>query len=228
MGVRTTGVKQRWSQALAANPRETGPPRPIGWGQAMVVMAMLVGVLWLVEIANLVDHYGLNRFGLRPRELAGLWGILTMPFLHVSAMHLLANTGPFLLIGWVVMIGGIRLFATVTALIMVLGGLLTWAVAPTGLVVGASALVFGWLGYLIARAVFSRRFSWIVVAVTVSVLFAGLFGNLLPQMDAGAGMSLVSWQAHLAGFVAGLVAGWLWHPRHAKAPALRFRAPPHV
>lgn len=218
------GLKERWSDALAANPREATSQRPIGWGQAMTVMAVLLGVLWIVEIVNALDHYGLNRFGLRPREAHGLLGILAMPFLHVSALHLLANSGPFLLIGWVVMLGGPRLFTVVSLIVVALGGLIGWAIAPAGIVVGCSGVVFGWLGYLIARAVFSRRLVWILVAVVVSALFVGMFGSLLPQMNTGSSISTVSWQAHVGGFVAGLLAGWLLHPRKSKAATLRFRA----
>ena len=89
----------------AAEPQRNtqGQSEPRSWGGALAFMVSCVGVLWAVEIANAIDGYGLNRFGLRPRELAGLWGILTAPFLHASAWQLLSSTGPFVLIGWVLL-----------------------------------------------------------------------------------------------------------------------------
>ena len=93
---------------------------------------------------------------------------------------------------------------------------MTWLIAPSvgphGGVVGASGLVMGWLGYLLGRAYFSRRVRWIVVAVLVVFFFGTLLGSLLPSVG-----SDISWQGHVAGFVAGVFAAWLLHPRRASA-----------
>src|SRR5215470_5051960 len=128
------------------------PSESRSWGGALAFMGFCAGVLWAVEIANVIDGYGLNRFGLRPRELAGLWGIPLAPFLHASAWQLLSSTGPFVLIGWVVLLSGIRTWLTVTALVAFVGGFATWLLAPSGLIIGSSGLIFGWMGYLLARA----------------------------------------------------------------------------
>lgn len=218
-------VKQRWSDALAANPRVEST-RPIGWGQAIAVMAVLVGVLWAIEIVNVLMDYRLNRFGLEPRTAGGLWGIVTMPFLHASAYQLLAITGPFVLIGWVVLLGGWRSFALISLICIVVGGGLAWVIGPSNTEVGVSALVFGWLGYIVARALFSRRITWILSAIVVLILFGSMFFSLIPEATS-AGIGRVSWEAHLAGVIAGLLAGWLLHPRKATKAAFRFgRTPP--
>ena len=109
--------------------------------------------------------------------MRGLWGIGTEPFLHASYGHLLSNTIPFILIGWVVLLSGVRTWLTVTLIVMVGGGLLTWLVAPHGIVLGANGLIFGWLGYLLARAYFSRKLKWIVVAVAGAVLLRHAAGQ---------------------------------------------------
>ncbi len=227
MGVSTSGgrqrytVKQRWADALAANPRVEST-RPIGWGQAIAVMAVLAGVLWAIEIVNVALDYRFNRFGLEPRTAGGLWGILTMPFLHASAYQLLAITGPFLLIGWVVLLGGWRSFALITVLCTLVGGALAWLIAPSDTTeVGVSALVFGWLGYIVARAIFSRRITWIASALVVLLLFGSMFFSLIPEATSR-GIGQVAWQAHLAGVVAGLLAGWLLHQRKSRRTAFRF------
>lgn len=178
-------------------------------------MLALDALLWVIQIVNATMNYRLDRYGLRPRDVEGLEGIITAPFLHESYGHLLANSVPFVLIGWVVLLAGVRSFALSSAIIIVAGGLLTWLIAPSGIVVGVSGLVMGWLGYLLARAYFSRRIMWIVVAVLVVFFFGGLLGGLLPtgvQSD-------VSWQGHVAGFVSGILAGWVLHPRRSKKRA---------
>jgi membrane associated rhomboid family serine protease len=185
------------------------PFEPESWSGALVLMTGFAGVLWAVQILNAIDDYRFDRFGLKPREADGLWGVVTAPFLHSSYGHLLSNTVPVVLIGWVVMLAGLDIWATVTALVVVGGGLLTWLVGPGDtVIVGASGMVFGWLGYLLARAYFSRRLKWIVVAVLVLVFFGTLLFGLLPAIN-----SDVSWQAHVCGFVAGIGTGALLHPR---------------
>lgn len=201
--------------------RATGIARYVDtetWSGCLVVIVALAAVLWIVEIANQIDGHGLDRFGLRPRTLHGLEGIVTMPFLHAGVGHLAANTIPFLVVGWVVLVGGLREFLLCTLVVVVLGGALTWMVGPSATVVGASALVFGWLAYLLARAFFSRRIMWIVVAIGLLVFFGGLFTGLLPSHR-----GYVAWQAHVCGFVAGIAAGWWLHPRKGTDRYLRLQ-----
>lgn len=193
-----------------AEPARSEPPfDPQSWTGALIVMASVAAVLWVVQFVNSADDYRLDRFGVRPREVDGLWGVVTMPFLHASFGHLLSNTIPLVLIGWVLLLSGLRTWATVTVIVVVVGGMLTWLVAPGhAVIVGASGMVFGWLGYLLARAYFSRRLKWIIVAVLVLVFFGTLLFGLFPTLH-----SDVSWQAHVCGFAAGIGAGALLHPR---------------
>ena len=188
---------------------DTEPPfESTSWSRALQVMVGLAAVLWIVQFVNAGVNYRLDRFGIKPRQIDGLVGIGASPFLHSSYGHLLANTAPFVLLGWAILLSGIRPFVFVTGIVIIAGGLLTWLIAPAGLIVGVSGLVMGWLGYLIARAIFSRRILWILVAIAVFFFFGTLLGGLLPSLDNG-----VSWQSHVFGFAAGVFAAWLLHPR---------------
>lgn len=191
-------------------PAVSEPPfDPTSWGGALIMMGVFGAVLWGVQIANASEGYGFNRFGLKPRAVDGLWGIIAQPFLHQSYGHLLSNTVPLLAIGWTLLLSGVRAWLFVTGVVIVLGDLLTWLVAPSGtVIVGASGMIFGWLGYLLARAYFTRRLKWIVTAVALLLFFGTLLGSLLPTVDAQ-----VSWQSHLCGFATGVFVGWLLHPR---------------
>jgi membrane associated rhomboid family serine protease len=197
---------------------KTEPPfDPTSWSGALITMAVLAAVLWVIEGINEGGNYNLQQYGLRPRDLDGLVGIVTAPFLHTGYGGVLADTAPFIGIGWVVLLSGIRPFLLTSAIILVVGGLATWLVAPTGILVGASGLILGWLGYLLGRAYFSRRFVWIMVAVGALFFFGALLGNLLPSVD-----SQGSWQGHIAGFAAGVLAAWVLHPR---SPGVSRREP---
>jgi membrane associated rhomboid family serine protease len=179
-------------------------------------MSLFVGALWIIQVINAGERYDLDRFGLKPREVDGLWGIVTMPLLHKSYAHIFSNTLPLMAIGWIILISGLRVWLTVTAIVVVGGGLLTWLVGPHGVIVGASGLVFGWLGYLVARAYFSRKLKWIFTAIFVLVFFGSLLYGLFPTLHSG-----VSWQAHLCGLVAGIGAGALLHPRGGETRQFR-------
>lgn len=192
------------------------PFDPRSWSGALILMGAFAAIVWLVQLMNAADDYQLDRFGLQPRTLGGLWGLVTMPFLHSSYGHLTSNTVPLVAIGWILLLSGVRTWATVTALVVVGGGLLTWLVAPHGVIIGASGMIFGWLGYLLARAYFSRKLKWIFTAVVVLLFFGSLLFGLFPTLHSG-----VSWPAHLCGFVAGVGAGALLHPRGGEPRRLR-------
>jgi len=179
-------------------------------------MGVFAALLWAVQFANAADDYHLDRFGLKPREADGLWGIVTMPFLHANYDHMLSNTIPLIAIGWILLLSGIRTWLIVTAIVVVVGGALSWVVGPHGVIVGASGMIFGWLGYLLARAYFSRKLKWIFTAVVVLVFFSSLLFSMFPTLHSG-----VSWQAHLCGFLAGVGAGALLHPRGGETRQFR-------
>lgn len=209
-----SSLRRRWAEAWERNgaPRVAGAQLAApGWGLAVGLMCGFVAVLWIVNVVNAHERYGLNRFGLRPREVDGLWGVLTTPFLHPDYAHLVSNTAPVLLIGWVLLLAGVRTWLIVTAVVVIAGDLATWLVAPSGLFVGASGLVFGWLGYLVARAYFARTLKWIVIAVAVLFFFGTLLGRLLPTFDTHA-----SWQLHVCGFLSGVAVAAVLHPRRVR------------
>lgn len=187
------------------------PFEPSSWTGALAIMLGLCAVLWAVQIANDAHHYSWNRFGLKPRRIDGLWGIATQPMLHVSYGHLASNTVPFLGVGWVLLLSGLRSWLVVTGSVMLLSGAAAWLLAPSGVIVGVGSLTLGWIGYLVARAYFSRRLTWIVVAGCVLFFFGTFFFTLVPSFDKN-----VSWQSQACGLGAGIVTGALLHPRAAR------------
>jgi membrane associated rhomboid family serine protease len=175
----------------------------------------IVALMWIVEIVNSIDSQKLDADGIRPRDVGHLWGILTAPFLHASFRHLISNTVPFLFLGLVIALRGAGRLALVTGIVIVIGGLGTWLIAPAhSITVGASGVVFGYAAYLIARGVFDRSVTELLIGAVVAVLWGGaLLVSLVPHPG-------VSWQGHLTGAIGGVVAAWLLAGRRERAPAL--------
>ena len=173
-------------------------------GSGLQLLAVLIGLMWLSEAVDTALGNQLDRYGIVARSIDGLLGILTAPFLHLGFGHLISNTLPLVTLGALIAIGGaVRLFS-VTAIVAVLGGFATWLSSPPNTVtIGASGLVFGYATYLIARGLFNRRIGQVLVGVVVVLVWGGaLLGGLLPQDG-------ISWQGHLFGAVAGVVAAWI-------------------
>ena len=133
--------------------------------------------------------------------LAGsLRGILLSPLLHGSFSHLMSNTFPLLLLGGFVAIRGAKTLIGVSLLVIVLGGLLVWIVGRPAVHIGASGLVFGYFGFLVAQGWYERSIVSIVVAVGVLLLYGGIIFGVLPQAG------FISWEGHLFGLIAGVLA----------------------
>ncbi|MCC7370617.1 MAG: rhomboid family intramembrane serine protease [Chloroflexi bacterium] len=181
--------------------------------QGVIVLVALVAITWTLEILDwIVPGRWMDSFGIHPRSLSGLFGILLAPFLHGSFAHLSANTIPFLTLGFLVMLRGMGTFIGVSLLVMVLGGLGVWLLAPGNTVhIGASGLIFGYIGYLLARGYFERSFGSLAIALLVAVLYGGALWGVLPSDPR------ISWQGHLFGFLAGVSTAGVLRPQHTAA-----------
>jgi membrane associated rhomboid family serine protease len=167
-------------------------------------IALLVGivlVMWIVEVVNTLDSNRLDFDGIYGRNVSHLWGILTAPFIHASFAHLISNTIPFVFMGLIIALRGAARLAVVTAIVIVVGGLGTWLVAPSNIpTIGASGVVFGYAAYLFARGFFDRSATEIVIGLIVAVVWGGaLVASLVPHNG-------ISWQGHLFGLLGGVVA----------------------
>ena len=170
-----------------------------------LILVGCLAVFWVVEIIDVVlPFWGLDQYGIRPRTEGGLWGILASPFLHGGFDHLIGNSVPFLILGWLTMIRERWHFALVTVMAMLLGGLGVWTFGATGSVhIGASGVIFGYLGFLLLSGFFERRFDAILVSLGVGVAYGGLVWGVLPSQPG------ISWEGHLFGFLAGILAAYV-------------------
>ncbi len=191
------------AQAQPSQPRSTGQRLSSNVLTAVVVLGSIVALWWTVEI---LDTYllgdRLQGNGIQPRQASGLDGILWAPFLHSDFGHVMSNTFPFLILSGLIMLRGLRRWLTITMIGLSLGGFLTWLLALEGRSnhIGASGIVFAYLGALFGAAFFERKPAAFAPAIVAMMMYATtVVVGLVPQ-------EFVSWEGHLAGFVSGIVA----------------------
>ena len=192
---------------MTSNTRPTPWVRRVLWTPVGLLVIAIV-VIWAVEI---VDTFGLDdrlqRHGIRPRRTDGLEGVAWAPLLHADFGHVASNSVPLLALGGLVAIRGMRYWGLVTVAVLVGGGALTWALAADGTHIGASGLVFGYLGAILGAAVFERRPKALAPALLAVGFYSGLLVGLVPQ-------DFISWEGHLFGMIVGIVVAWrLAEPR---------------
>jgi membrane associated rhomboid family serine protease len=170
----------------------------------VLILGGIVALMWAIEIVDHVLGGALDIYGIVPRHAFGLRGILFAPMLHGNFAHLMGNTVPFIVLGWLVMLRRTSDFFFVTLIAMLVGGLGTWLIGSPGTHIGASGVIFGYLGFLLSRGYFERSLTAILFSVVVGFLYGGLIFGVLP------GQLGISWEGHLFGFIGGvLAASWL-------------------
>lgn len=157
----------------------------------------VVSLIWAISLAGFAADEVMAYLALHPRDLHGLIGVLGAPFVHGSFEHLMANTGALLILGALLVARGGAYFLRVSAAITILGGIAVWLLGRETPHVGASGLIFGIFGFLIARAIFERSLRPTLVALVVVLSYGTMIFGVFPQDDR------VSWESHLFGLIAG-------------------------
>jgi membrane associated rhomboid family serine protease len=175
----------------------------------LLVLGSFVALLFVIELFNALMLRSLNRtFGLRPRSADGLLDIFTFPLLHANLNHLLSNSLPLIIFGFLVFLSGLRVFLTALAFSWLGSGLTVWLIGNGGITVGSSGLVFGLFAFLLVRGFFNRSWRQILLAVVLFMGYGGILLGVLPLFP-----GYISWQAHLGGAAGGVVAALLLRPR---------------
>lgn len=178
-------------------------------GAAAKLMLGWVALLWLIEAVDHATGHALDSYGITAREADGLSGIPLAPFLHFGFDHVASNSVPLLVLGFVTALSGIGRFLAVCAAIVLADGFAVWLISPPhSITAGASGLIFGLFGYLLVRGFVERSPLGIAVAVVIAAVWGTTFlAGALPTD------SVVSWQAHLFGLLAGAAVALISRPR---------------
>lgn len=178
-----------------------------GARERIVLLNTAVAALWFVEMSDWIFFQGaLDQYGVEPRTVHGLVGVLFAPFLHGGAAHLVGNTLSFWMLGFLATSRAIGDFWSVCITSALTGGLGAWAFGkPDSIHIGVSGVCFGFLGFLMGRGFFERKIGAMLLSAAVIFFFGGMMGGVLPT----AALQGISWETHLFGWVGGLLVAWL-------------------
>jgi membrane associated rhomboid family serine protease len=169
--------------------------------------------LWLVFIADWLLPGDFNQWGIVPRSLHGIWGILFSPFLHADLGHLLSNFIPLMILLALLLVTQ-REGWWIVLQIVLLGGLLLWIFGRPAMHVGASGLIYGLIAYLMAAGFRQGKFGPALAALVVGFLYGGtLVSGILPTVG-----EHVSWDGHLTSAIAGGLLGYFSNTQSPPKP----------
>lgn len=171
---------------------------------AVKLILLWVGLLWLLEIVDHATGHALDTFGISPRRTDELVDVVPAAFMHFGFDHLMANTLPLLVLGFMAALRGVGTFLAVALITILVSGLGVWLTAPApSNTAGASGLVFGLFGYLVVRGFVDRRITDVALGGVVVVLYGSILWGVLPTTPG------VSWQGHLFGLIGGVMAAFM-------------------
>ncbi|KPA13785.1 rhomboid family membrane protein [Candidatus Magnetomorum sp. HK-1] len=161
----------------------------------------VVSILWGIHLFNIIFPYELRLFGIRPRDIQGLWGILFCPFLHQNLSHLIANSSALIVLLSVSFMYSRKLTEIALIYIIIIGGGMVWLLGESGsLHIGASGIIFGLIGFLIFSGFYHQNLKAIIIAILVCFFYGGALWSLFIVMPG------VSWSGHFFGFISGIIA----------------------
>lgn len=161
-------------------------------------------VIWIVHLLSLLLNEDLSKLGLLPRNLVGLLGIITSPLIHADFSHLISNTIPLIILGWIIFSFYPKLSYLLFVFIYLLTGLLVWIFARQVYHIGASGIVYGFVSFLFFSGIFRRDNTSIALALVITFLYGGLVWGMIP------GWKGISWESHLFGAITGLLAAYMF------------------
>ncbi|MEY3051552.1 MAG: hypothetical protein RLY31_1337 [Bacteroidota bacterium] len=169
-----------------------------------------VAAMWGIHLFQLLTSVDLGTFGILPRELYGLRGILFAPFIHDDLPHLLSNSAPVLVLSVIMLYFYRRVATRGILMIYLLTGFAVWLFARRVFHIGASGVVYGLLSFVFWSGIFRRSIKSIILALIVTFLYSGYFWGILPNQEG------ISWESHLLGGLAGIFTAY-WYKEEIEA-----------
>src|SRR5690606_28100066 len=169
------------------------------FSNTVILLPMLsVLAIWTVYWYEIRFQVNLNQYGIYPRSLKGLRGIIFSPFLHGSVGHLYNNTIPLAMLTSALVYFYREIAFKVLLYGILLSGLITWIMGRPSYHIGASGLIYVLATFIFFKGVFSKHYRLVALSLIVVFIYGGLLWYIFPLKEG------ISWEGHLGGFITGL------------------------
>ena len=157
---------------------------------------LLVIIIWAVEVIEVFGGYRFVKYGIFPRDVTTLTGIITAPFIHSDWGHLISNTFPTFILSALMVTFYKRLIIPVYVGVFLLTGISVWLFARESYHIGISGVVYGLIGFIFWSGLFRDNIRSIILSLIILIVYSGYFHGLTPEEG-------VSWESHLFGGLSG-------------------------
>lgn len=165
---------------------------------------IFVLLAWCVKLIELVLELDLSAYGIFPRKLGGLPGVIASPFLHSDFTHLISNSIPFMILGFLMIYSYRRVAFKAFLMIWIMSGFLVWITGRQSYHIGASNIVYGFTFYIFFSGIFRKNIQSVVLSLFVVFAYGSIFWGILPLRPE------ISWEGHLAGALIGGVLAFIY------------------
>ncbi len=180
--------------------------------------AGLVAFLWLVHAYFYLSHIDPGEYGILPRRLSWIRGVVTAPLVHGSWEHLMSNSVPLFVLTALTLYFYRRVAIRAFWLIYFMTGLAVWLLGRSVIHIGASGVVYGLVAFIFWNGIFRRSARSIILALVVLMLYSGMFLGILPDQEG------ISWESHLLGSLSGIFAAF-WFKGELEDDEVEHRRP---
>ncbi len=167
--------------------------------RTLLIPFIFLFVMWAIKLIELQFDFSFIRFGVFPQTSKGLQGILFSPFIHKDFMHLLNNSYPILILGGLLFSIYKRIAFQIFIWLFFISGFWLWIIGRPSFHIGASGIVYALASFLFVSGIIRKNPSLAAVSLVVTFLYGSLIWGIIPTKE------IVSWEAHLSGFVAGIL-----------------------
>lgn len=166
--------------------------------RVILVPLLLVLIIWTVFLVEVRLGINFNTYGVYPRTLSGLKGILCSPFIHGSIEHLYNNTIPLAILSASVLYFYRKASFKILFYGVLLSGVITWCIGRSSYHIGASGLIYVLVSFIFFKGIFTKYYRLVALSLIVVFIYGSMLWYIFPVDDA------ISWEGHLGGFLTGL------------------------
>jgi membrane associated rhomboid family serine protease len=170
--------------------------------ESIFITALFLGLILVIHVIKLMGWVETTSWGVYPREVWGMQGILLGPLVHGSVKHLLSNATPLLVTLFILHYFYRKVAMRSLLMIWVFTGTVVWLLANSAWHIGASGVVYGLVSFIFWTGVFRKNKKSVVLAMIMLILYSGMFEGILPNEPG------ISWESHLYGSIVGIFTAW--------------------